>query len=121
MGEKEKQLEKKRLLNMKPTERLFRINAGMGWVGKILKQDSGVIVLKNPRPLWAAPDGWPDLCGWESIEITPDMVGKKVAVFKFVELKPRYKNGRRQKLHGMQVDFKRIVEESGGIVEVVEE
>ena len=121
MGEKEKALEKKRLLNMKPNERLFRINAGMGWVGEIVKRDSSHMIIKNPRPLRAGPDGWLDLTGWETVEITPDMVGKKIAVFKFVELKPPYKNGQRQKLHGRQIDFKELVEQMGGIVEVVEE
>lgn len=71
------------------TERLFRINAGMGWVGKLVKHDraKGLLTLKDPRPLHAAPLHWPDVCGWETVEITPEMVGKKVAVVKFVEVK----------------------------------
>jgi hypothetical protein len=86
MGEQE--LIKKRLRGLDPErERLFRINAGMGWSGEILRREKTHIVLGNPRPLHAAPSGWPDLCGWETVEITPEMVGEKIAVFVGEEMK----------------------------------
>ena len=33
------------------------------------------------------PIGFPDLFGFRTIEITPEMIGKKVAVFAFIEVK----------------------------------
>lgn len=75
------------LASLPPEQRLFRINSGMGWAGKVIRRTPDMIVLENPRPLHAAPDGWPDLCGWTEVEITPDMVGRKMAVFIGVEVK----------------------------------
>lgn len=86
MREKEKINEILRDLDPE-TERLFRINAGVGWAGDIVKNKSGFLVLKNARPLKAAPKGWPDLCGWTTITIDSSMVGQKVAVFRFDEIK----------------------------------
>ena len=75
------------LSNLPPEQRLFRINSGMGWAGKVLRRDPESILIHKPRPFHAAPQGWPDLCGWTEIEITPDMVGTKIAVFTGVEVK----------------------------------
>lgn len=121
MSTKEKNLINKRLVNLKPNERLFRINAGMGWVATkentirinrpmTVKVDKGDVVLKHARVFWGAPEGWHDLCGWTEIEITPDMVGKSVAVFTFEE----YKTGRLT-LSDMQKKFRDIIVKMGGI------
>lgn len=109
MGLKEKRLTNERLLNLKPTERLFRINAGMAWTGEIVKNNKQIIILKNPRPFWGAPAGWPDLAGWETIEITPEMVGQKIAVFKFEEVKATGDLSKDQK------KFKKLILKMGGI------
>lgn len=46
------------------------------------------LVLLNPRPFHAGLiKGSSDLIGWNSITITEDMVGKRVAVFTAVEIK----------------------------------
>jgi hypothetical protein len=91
-----------------PHKRIFRINAGMGWTGKMLRRDSNLLVIKDPRPLYAAPAGWPDLCGWEEIEITPEMVGTKIAQFIGEEIKL---TGR---LSREQLRFKDVLERMGG-------
>lgn len=66
--------------------RLFRNNTGLGWVGDIVKRTKTVIVLQNYRPFHAGlVVGGTDLVGWTTVEITPDMVGKKIAVFTGVE------------------------------------
>lgn len=95
-------------------ERLFRINAGMGWAGNLVRHDktAGVLTLKNPRPFHAAPENWPDMCGWQTVEITPEMVGQKVAVVKFVEVKVT--GG----LTPGQAAFRDLVLKMGGIHEV---
>ena len=121
MGAKEKKLMNERLAAMPESRRLFRINAGAGWVGKIrrLKRFSmyqvqpGDIVLKNARPLQAAPEGWPDLAGWETVTVTPDMVGKKIAVWYGEELKATGAQSKGQKR------FQEQVERMGGIYRLI--
>lgn len=93
-------------------ERLYRINAGMGWAGKVVRNVGGVMTLKNPRPFHAAPENWPDMCGWQTVEITPEMVGKRIAVVKFIEVKVT--GG----LTPGQAAFRKLVLEMGGIHEV---
>lgn len=67
---------------------IFRNNVAQAWVGKIINQTPTTITLLNPRPLHAGlVKGSSDIIGWKTIEITPDMVGKKVAVFTAVEVK----------------------------------
>ena len=87
MGLKENNLISKILLNLPKNIFLFRINCGMAWTGKIIKQNSNTITLKNYRPFHGAPTGTPDLIGWQTITITPDMVGQKIAVFYGKEVK----------------------------------
>jgi hypothetical protein len=110
MGAKERDIINNRLVNLKPSERLFRINAGVGWVGQTVKHTPNMIILKNPRPLISAPEGWGDLVGWTEIEITSDMVGKKIAVFTMEEAKTG-----KLKLSEMQKMFRDIILRMGGI------
>lgn len=71
--------------------RYFRINVGLAWCGKVIKAPAmygprSVIVL-NARPFKAGVKGISDLCGWETVIVTQDMVGKKVAIFNACEVK----------------------------------
>lgn len=100
------------LAALPPDQRLFRINSGMAWAGKVVRLKSGDIIIHDPRPLHAAPEGWPDLCGWTEVEITPDMVGQRVAVFTGVEVKV---TGRLRK---SQEAFRDIIRGMGGIFRV---
>lgn len=94
--------------------RLFRINAGAGYVGEIVRRLRDRIVLRNPRVLHAAPEGWPDLCGWTETEITPEMVGQHVAVFTAVEVKTPG-----VRLASRQLAFLQLVRRMGGIARVL--
>jgi len=96
-------------------QRLFRINAGLGWVGKIVRHEGNILILKNPRPLRAAPAGWPDLAGWSSIKITEEMVGQNMAVFTGKEVKLTGKLSKEQKAFG------KVLTGQGGFFEVVKE
>ena len=79
---------KRRLAAMDPaTERLFRINAGRGWVSNQVRHVGSTVILGNARVLQAGPDGWFDVCGWTSVTVTPDMVGQTLAVFTGEEFK----------------------------------
>lgn len=99
-----------------PNVRLFRNNTGMAWVGKMLhRTTAGTVALENARPLHAGLCvGSSDLIGWTSVQITPEMVGRKVAVFTAVEIKQPGK-----KPTEAQVNFIENVRSAGGIGTVI--
>ena len=97
-------------------QRLFRINSGMGWAGKVLKRDNRHIILDSPRPFKAAPEGWPDLCGWTTVEITSEMVGQKIAIFTFSEHKQPGEKYRKE-----QRELAALLKSMGGICEIITE
>lgn len=69
--------------------KLFRNNTGTGWVGKKERIPGGIII-RDPRPLKAGLfKGSSDLIGWTPVRITPEMVGKTVAVFTAIEVKTK--------------------------------
>ena len=79
------------------TTTLFRLNTGMGWVchGEPQRRQDGSILLPAGRPIalgFGRPDGKPvpgpgDLQGWTSIVVTPEMVGRRVAIYTSIETK----------------------------------
>lgn len=90
---------------------VFRNNTGMGWQGKVIRTTTNDILIKEPRPLHAGLcTGSSDLIGWTTREITPDMVGKKVAIFTAIEVKTGI--GRTSK---EQLAFMQAVRTCGGI------
>lgn len=115
MAQKETEIRNKILSTLSDNKRLFRINAGRGWTGSRLNfVDRKTLIIKNPRPLIAAPTGWPDLSGWTTVEITPEMVGQKVAVFTGNEIKTG-----KQQLNQKQKMFADLLKDMGGLFEVV--
>jgi hypothetical protein len=113
MGAPERKLINEILKNLPKNKRLFRINAGTGWTGEVVRKTENSITLKNPRIFHGAPTGWPDLAGWETVEITPEMVGQKIAVFVAEEVKATGGLSKIQKL------FRDTLENMGGIFRVV--
>lgn len=98
--------------------RLFRNNSGMGWTGSVIRVTTytmmgmgpGDVLLKNARPFHAGLcTGSSDYIGWKIIEVTPEMVGQKVAVFCAIETKA--KGGRATQ---EQKNFIELVNKSGG-------
>lgn len=74
--------------------RLFRNNTAVAWVGKAYHKPGpvvmgpGDVLLRQARPLHAGlHKGSADLIGWTPVEITPDHLGKHLAVFTSVEAK----------------------------------
>lgn len=67
--------------------RLFRQSVGLGWIGRSWRAPSrqtvtvepGDVVIRQARPFKTGVEGMSDLGGWRTIEITPDMVGQKIA------------------------------------------
>ena len=67
---------------------IFRANCGSGWTGKEHRLPNGDLLLKNPRRFnTGLPKGFSDTFGFRVVEITPDMVGQKIAQFVAIEWK----------------------------------
>lgn len=77
---------------------LFRVNTGKGIVsggGPVKWLPDGTVLVPCGRPIALgfqmangdALSGTSDLIGWTSITITPDMIGKRIAVFTAIETK----------------------------------
>lgn len=76
--------------------RLFRQQTGMGWTGKkvekiagprVVHVQTGDVVIRGGRPFHSGFAGWSDLGGWVPVEVTPDMIGAKIAIYAQVEVK----------------------------------
>jgi hypothetical protein len=74
--------------------RAFRNSVGLGWVGQSKRFSAketitvapGDVLIRRARPLHAGlVRGSGDLIGWHSVVITPEMVGRRVAVFVSLE------------------------------------
>jgi len=96
----------------RPGVTLFRNNTAMGWAGKVIRSyKNGSKEIANANPLHAGLCvGSSDYIGLVTIEITPDMVGKKVAVFTALETKTDTGEERRK-----QELFIKAVRRAGGI------
>jgi hypothetical protein len=71
-----------------PHVRLFRNNRGVAWMGKIVSRIGRTVTLENARPVeFGLTDGASDLIGLAQIVITPEMVGRRIAVFMAQEVK----------------------------------
>lgn len=94
--------------------RLFRNNCGVAFAGEVKHETPAGITLTNHRRIrYGLTPGSSDLIGWVSKIITPDMVGKRVAVFLAVEIKTP--SGR---LSEPQEVFIEAVRKHGGIAGV---
>lgn len=99
---------------------LFRNNTGMAWVGNkiytarkkgIFELHPGDIVIREARPFHAGLcKGSSDLIGWTVKTVTPEMVGKQIAVFTAIEVKKPSGRATTE-----QVTFINNVNQSGGI------
>ena len=75
--------------------RLFRQNAGQGWVGKAEKfgraktvaVQPGDVLIRRARPFHAGHEGMSDLGGWTPVLIGPEHLGQTLAVYAQVEVK----------------------------------
>lgn len=93
--------------------RLFRQNVGMAWQGRdvIMSPGGRSAVILEPRPIHCGlVKGSGDIIGWRSVEITPDMVGQRVAVFTSLEVKGPHGRGTKE-----QRAFVAAVRGAGGL------
>lgn len=88
----------------------FRNNTAQAWVGVPIARTATTITLKDYRPLHAGLcKGSSDLIGWTVVEVTPEMVGKRLAVFTAVECKSE-----RGRATDEQLNFVEQVRKAGG-------
>lgn len=103
---------------------LFRVNTGQAWLSGlgprgVQRLKDGSVVIQAARPVaigFGMPNGKPlegtsDLIGWTTVDITPEMVGRRVAIFTAIETK---ESGGGRKRDG-QVNFVEQVRKAGGI------
>lgn len=99
--------------------RVFRNNNGMGWTGKAetvresgnVMVHPGDVVIRKARPLHAGlMPGSSDLIGYQSVIISPSMVGSRFALFTSPEIKRPTKSKEQQN----QQDWINAIKEAGG-------
>lgn len=98
--------------------RLFKNVNGNFWQGKMLEFKDGIVRLMNPRRVQAGVGGvgGSDRIGYHQIIITPEMVGKKVAVFCAIELKTSVGTATPE-----QLQFIKVTLDMGGIAGIARE
>ncbi|SRR6266496_3462549 len=125
MAEAEDVLRREYILGLKPNQRRFFIDAGYAWKAdkkntvwvktpKMVQLNPGDMVLRHPQKFNGGPEGWFDAVGWDEVVITPDMVGKTVAVFCGDELKS--KNDR---LRPLQRLLGQVLKSMGGVWRII--
>ena len=94
---------------------VFRNETGNFWAGRELHRSGNQITLADARMVpCGLSKGSSDIIGWQSVTITPDMVGQKLAVFSAFEVKT--KTGRATKEQKRFID---AINNAGGIAGVV--
>jgi hypothetical protein len=87
--------------------------------------DHGTTLFRNQTGRYELKDGrWlvsglcvggSDLIGWKSVEITADMVGKRMAIFAAVEVKSPTATGNKKQPTVEQDRFLKAVQSAGGV------
>lgn len=94
------------------TTRLFRINAGQSYQGRVIEQTPERLILSPWYPIKLAATGISDLLGWTTIErwgkFASDGVAP-IAIFTAIEVK-----GERTRTTPEQIAFLELVRRSGG-------
>jgi len=85
-----------RLAHSRGPTRLFRQQVGEFWTGDAVRLKSGDMLIRNPRRVSVGFEGQPDEGGWTSVVVTPEMVGKLIAIAVQIEIK-RSKGAHRRK------------------------
>lgn len=94
--------------------RLFRVNTGLAWAGKVTHVAPGRVLIDDAYPIrMGMTTGGSDLAGWLPTVITADMAGKTFGRFVGIELKTG-----RTGLTADQKNFLDVVQKAGGLAGV---
>ena len=96
--------------NLEKTIKMAHVKTG----GRLLRNNVGAYKQGSRFIEYGLGKGSSDLIGWTTVEITPEMVGQKIAVFTAVELKTE--NDRASK---EQINFIEQVHQAGGLAGIV--
>lgn len=111
MTEAERQARIMLAIGALPGVRLFRNTCGEGFVGKQIKGPPDLVILSHAsRITFGLQVGSHDLIGWRTIVVTPDMVGRNLALFLGGEVKTAV-----GKLSAEQQRFHHNLLEAGGL------
>lgn len=115
---KEHEVQNRIRVAISPFGKYFRVNAGTGWTSNDMRRitipgrcelQPGDVILKNARPFSSGvPAGYADISGVTEVIITPDMVGQKIGIATFLEIKAPGK-----KPTPDQVNFINVMREAG--------
>lgn len=106
----------RKAVGLLPWTRLFRNNRGVGWQGPLIDKSGRTVTISPAQPVeYGLTDGASDLIGLTQVTITPEMVGRTLAVFTAAEVK-RPNNSKVPEHQQHFVDF---VNGFGGIAGVV--
>jgi hypothetical protein len=96
--------------------RVFRNNVGSFWTGsRFIQHANGSVTIFDARRVQTGLSvGSSDLIGWQTILITPEMVGKPVAAFVSLEIKSATGRLSKEQRHWLKT-----VAEAGGIAGAV--
>ena len=104
-----------RVLGGRADVRLFRNHVAQGWTGETVRNEGGAVLLRNARrAAFGLAPGSGDFVGWQSLLITPAMVGQTVG--RFISLEAKGGTGRS---NAQQDNWARRVNEGGGVAGVV--
>ena len=102
------------------TATLFRANVGEAWTGTLASSNLNRVVIEDARRFRSGlPIGFPDLFGFRTVTVTPEMVGKKLAVSAFLEVKKP--GGRTSKAQEKMHAFLHEAGAVGGVARSAEE
>jgi len=97
--------------------RLHQLNVGHEKNVRLWRNNVGVFFTKDDRPVRTGLcNGSADLIGFESITVTPAMIGKKIAVFRADEVKVK-----NRPLSPDQKLWLKMCADNGAIVNVIRE
>lgn len=82
---------------------------------RLFRNNVGMFYTKNGAPIRCGLCvGSSDLIGWRQVTVTPDMVGKPIAVFAAIEIKVG-----KDRLSDEQKTFLKAVQLAGGVSDVI--
>jgi len=94
------------------TARVFNNPVGNGWMGKVVSERGDTVTLAAARRVaFGLHKGSSDLIGWNSLLITPEHLGRTLAIFSALEVK---KPGGRHPVTDEQRVFIEAVLSAGG-------